>query len=190
MKRNVAVTLLAVCVLTTAVAQDAFGQSSPRPANLGEATAKAVPPFKIFDNLYSVGLDFVNAYVIQTSGGLILVDTLFGQYRGSHREGVAAARAQPQGRQIHSHHPRPRRSLWRAEDDAGDDRREGDDGGSRLEVDGRHHQERGRSRGRQQARRARHGRQGRRHAQARKHDDPAVSHARSYAGTSRLSCFR
>jgi len=58
----------------------ASAQQVPRPANLSEATAKAVPPFKMFDNLYYVGVDFVNAYVIQTNGGLILVDTLFGQF--------------------------------------------------------------------------------------------------------------
>jgi metallo-beta-lactamase class B len=80
MKPNVLVMLLASCVLTAANAPSVSGQSLPRPANLSEATAKAVPPFKMFDNLYYVGLDFVNAYVIQTSGGLILVDTLFGQY--------------------------------------------------------------------------------------------------------------
>jgi len=64
-------------------APTAYAQQVPRPANLSEATAKAVPPFKMFDNLYYVGLDFVNAYVIQTSGGLILVDTLFGEF-GEH----------------------------------------------------------------------------------------------------------
>jgi metallo-beta-lactamase class B len=80
MKRNVAVVFLAVCVLILANAPNAHGQALPRPANLSEQTAKAVPPFKMFDNLYYVGLDFVNAYVIQTSGGLILVDTLFGNF--------------------------------------------------------------------------------------------------------------
>ena len=80
MKPNVLVMLLAICVLTAANTPKVAAQALPRPANLSEATAKAVPPFKMFDNLYYVGLDFVNAYVIQTSGGLILVDTLFGQY--------------------------------------------------------------------------------------------------------------
>ena len=80
MKRQCAVLLLAVCVVMAGTAQNAFSQALPRPANLSEQTAKAVPPFKMFDNLYYVGLDFVNAYVIQTSGGLILVDTLFGSF--------------------------------------------------------------------------------------------------------------
>jgi len=55
----------------------AFGQESQRPANLGEGTAKVVAPVKMFDNLYYVGIDFVCSYVIKTSQGLILVDTLF-----------------------------------------------------------------------------------------------------------------
>jgi metallo-beta-lactamase class B len=70
---------LTVCALT-AGAQSAFGQALPRPQGLGEQNAKPMPPFKMFDNLYAVGLDFVNAYVIKTSDGLILVDTLFGPY--------------------------------------------------------------------------------------------------------------
>ncbi len=80
MKRTIAVMLLTVAALTTAMAPSALGQGLPRPQGLGEDTAKAVPPFKMFDNLYYVGTDFVNAFVIQTSGGLILVDTLFGQF--------------------------------------------------------------------------------------------------------------
>jgi metallo-beta-lactamase class B len=82
MKKTI-VLLLSATVIAAAGAQSAFAQQVPRPANLGEATAKAVPPFKMFDNLYYVGLDYVNAYVIQTSDGLILVDTLFGQF-GDH----------------------------------------------------------------------------------------------------------
>jgi len=83
MRAKTAAILWTVAVLTTAGASAAYAQQVPRPANLSEATAKAVPPFKMFDNLYYVGLDFVNAYVIQTSGGLILVDTLFGPF-GDH----------------------------------------------------------------------------------------------------------
>jgi metallo-beta-lactamase class B len=72
--------MLALAAGAAGTARRAEGQALPRPAGLGEDTAKAVPPFKMFDNLYYVGLDFVNAFVIQTSGGLILVDTLFGQF--------------------------------------------------------------------------------------------------------------
>jgi len=80
MGRKAAFLLLATLVSTVGIIPHARGQALERPAGLGEQTAKAVPPFKMFDNLYYVGLDFVCAYVIRTSGGLILVDTLFGQY--------------------------------------------------------------------------------------------------------------
>ena len=34
-------------------------------------------PFRIFDNLYYVGVDFVSSYLLTTSDGLILIDALF-----------------------------------------------------------------------------------------------------------------
>ncbi len=39
-----------------------------------------VEPFQIFDNLYFVGIDWVAAYVLKTSDGLILIDTLYGKW--------------------------------------------------------------------------------------------------------------
>ena len=39
-----------------------------------------VEPFQIFDNVYYVGIDWVAAYVIKTSEGLILVDSLYGSW--------------------------------------------------------------------------------------------------------------
>jgi metallo-beta-lactamase class B len=42
--------------------------------------AKTVPPFKIFDNLYYVGIDWVSSYLITTDDGLILVDALYRNY--------------------------------------------------------------------------------------------------------------
>src|SRR3954464_2704099 len=83
MKPKTIVLLLSIAAATAIGGGAASAQQVPRPANLSEATAKVVPPFKMFDNLYYVGLDFVNASVIQTSGGLILVDTLFGEF-GEH----------------------------------------------------------------------------------------------------------
>jgi metallo-beta-lactamase class B len=43
-------------------------------------TAKTVPPFKIFDNLYYVGMDWVSSYLIATDDGLILIDALYGKF--------------------------------------------------------------------------------------------------------------
>ena len=37
-----------------------------------------VEPFKIFDNVYYVGIDWVAAYLLTTSDGLILIDALYG----------------------------------------------------------------------------------------------------------------
>jgi len=42
--------------------------------------AHPVPPFKMFDNLYYVGIDWVSAYVLKTSGGLIMIDTLYDNF--------------------------------------------------------------------------------------------------------------
>ena len=39
---------------------------------------QALEPFQIFDNLYFVGIKAVASYVIETSDGLILIDTLDG----------------------------------------------------------------------------------------------------------------
>lgn len=44
------------------------------------APTQAVAPFQIFDNLYYVGIQWVSAYVIETSAGLILIDSLYGQW--------------------------------------------------------------------------------------------------------------
>ena len=52
------------------------------PASLANAQQNAhpVPPFKIFDNFYYVGMDWVSAYVLKTSGGLIMIDTLYDNF--------------------------------------------------------------------------------------------------------------
>ena len=41
---------------------------------------QSVTPFKIFDNLYYVGIDWVAAYLLVTSDGLILIDSLYGKW--------------------------------------------------------------------------------------------------------------
>lgn len=64
MKRIIAV------VLFTLVTVAANAQQNARP----------VPPFKMFDNLYYVGIDWVGAYVVKTSEGLIMIDTLYDKF--------------------------------------------------------------------------------------------------------------
>jgi metallo-beta-lactamase class B len=43
-------------------------------------TVKAGPPFKLFDNLYYVGNDFVSSYLLVTKDGLVLLDATYGKY--------------------------------------------------------------------------------------------------------------
>ena len=45
-------------------------------------------PFKIFDNLYYIGIDWVAAYIITTSDGLIMIDALYGEYVDHAMEGI------------------------------------------------------------------------------------------------------
>jgi metallo-beta-lactamase class B len=61
------------CLLDTASAQ-------PPPARItpgNDLSVMAREPFQIFDNLYFVGIGEVGSYVISTSEGLILIDTLW-----------------------------------------------------------------------------------------------------------------
>ena len=52
----------------------------PRPATANGQNAKAIPPFKIFDDLYYLGIDYVCSFVLKTSDGLIIIDTLYGDF--------------------------------------------------------------------------------------------------------------
>ena len=45
-----------------------------------EALQRSTEPFKIFDNLYSVGIQWVSAYLLVTDEGLILIDSLHPPY--------------------------------------------------------------------------------------------------------------
>ena len=60
--------------------------NAPIPAELQtlidewHAPEQAVEPFQVFDNLYYVGIEWVSAYVLETSAGLILIDSLYGPW--------------------------------------------------------------------------------------------------------------
>ncbi len=54
-------------------------QSTFELAQRDPATEKR-EPFKVFDNLHYVGIGWVAAWVIETSEGLILLDSLYGEY--------------------------------------------------------------------------------------------------------------
>lgn len=49
-----------------------------------------VAPFKVFDNLYYVGVGYVGSWLITTNQGLILIDTLEGAYTEHPIEGIRA----------------------------------------------------------------------------------------------------
>ena len=72
---------------------DAAGQApDARAARLrGETDNLAlqnVAPFKVFDNLYYVGVGYVGSWLITTNQGLILIDTLEGAYTEHPVEGI------------------------------------------------------------------------------------------------------
>lgn len=69
MKRAFLITTLSLLILLQGKAQ--YGQYDH---------ARTVPPFKIFDNLYYVGIDWVSSYIITTNDGLILIDALYRDY--------------------------------------------------------------------------------------------------------------
>jgi len=56
---------------------------------------QTVEPFQIFDNIYYVGIDWVAAYVIETSKGLILIDSLYGRWVGPMINSITALGLDP-----------------------------------------------------------------------------------------------
>src|SRR6266545_2761754 len=94
--------LTKTCVLTAVVAGllwtslpgvDAAGQApGTRAARLRTETdnlaLQDVAPFKVFDNLYYVGVGYVGSWLITTNQGLILIDTLEGAYKEHPIEGI------------------------------------------------------------------------------------------------------
>jgi metallo-beta-lactamase class B len=74
--RRISVTLLALALsfmLGITSAQPPPARITPR----NDLSVIAREPFRIFDNLYFVGIGEVASYVITTSAGLILIDTLW-----------------------------------------------------------------------------------------------------------------
>ena len=73
--------LPSMIILTAALLLSIGAASSqPPPATLSprnDLNIMARDPFQVFDNLYFVGIGEVGSYVIETSGGLILLDTLW-----------------------------------------------------------------------------------------------------------------
>jgi len=89
-----AVTLLCAGILTlgcidpgTRQDEEARPSHPPQPSSekhagfesswLGDVKERRREPFRIFDNVYYVGLDWVSAYLVSTRDGLILIDSLY-----------------------------------------------------------------------------------------------------------------
>ncbi len=53
-----------------------------------QTNRQVVEPFKIFDNLYYIGMDWVSAYLVTTSDGLIMLDSLYGTFADGALENV------------------------------------------------------------------------------------------------------
>jgi|SRR5690349_20865149 len=72
-------------LLATGLRHDAAGQAPESRAErlrreTNNAALQNVAPFKVFDNLYYVGVGYVGSWLITTNQGLILIDTLEGNY--------------------------------------------------------------------------------------------------------------
>lgn len=73
-------------VTCTACEADTFAGPTIPPAmqhmwaSWEDRSTQYVEPFQIFDNLYYVGIDWVAAYVLKTSDGLVLIDSLYGSW--------------------------------------------------------------------------------------------------------------
>lgn len=73
--------LLAVSPLAAAQAPTALAPLSTRLQNERDnADLQKVAPFKVFDNLYYVGVGWVASWLLTTSDGLIVIDTLEPRY--------------------------------------------------------------------------------------------------------------
>ena len=61
-----------------------FGRTGKMPPELGrwlnDTQAQTIEPYQAFDNVYNVGICWVSAWLIKTSDGPVLIDTLYGAY--------------------------------------------------------------------------------------------------------------
>ncbi len=91
-------TILAViflCLISFAAAGELPGGSDENGIPLMNKKNGYIAPFKIFDNVYYVGDQWVSAYVIKTSEGLILIDTLEGGFGPWISQGVKSLGLNP-----------------------------------------------------------------------------------------------
>lgn len=74
--KNAARVFVSVCLSLSLDAATAQPPGGGLPQNFDLAD-QAREPIQVFDNLYSVGVEFVSSFLLTTSDGLILIDALF-----------------------------------------------------------------------------------------------------------------
>jgi len=80
---------------------DAAGQAADSRAErlrreTNNAALQNIAPFKVFDNLYYIGVGYVGSWLITTDQGLILIDTLEGAYEDHPVEAIRKLGFDPQ----------------------------------------------------------------------------------------------
>jgi metallo-beta-lactamase class B len=80
MNRTAIFLLAAALLLAPAPGHTQSGQDdSHSPPTTGQE-AFSYPPFRVFDNLYYIGIGWVAAWLIDTGDGLVLIDTLYDEH--------------------------------------------------------------------------------------------------------------
>ena len=73
-----------------------FGRTGKMPPELGrwlnDPQAQIIEPYQAFDNVYNVGICWVSAWLIKTSDGPVLIDTLYGPYTDQLIENITTVR--------------------------------------------------------------------------------------------------
>jgi len=80
MNRTGIVLLAAAILLTAAPGRTQSGQHAVHQPPVAGEDAFKYPPFQVFDNLYYVGIGWVAAWLVETSDGLVLIDTLYAEH--------------------------------------------------------------------------------------------------------------
>ena len=101
MRQSLIVLCLAVALVTSPGSVAARSQLSAatdgqRPAEANPGTQEFSGPIQLFDDLYYVGTDFVSAYVLVTSDGLVMFDSLYNQFTAEALEAMEEIGLDPQ----------------------------------------------------------------------------------------------
>jgi metallo-beta-lactamase class B len=116
--------VIAVCLAAVVSAQapgataSSSGQAPRRAAdpNQDNIQVQRVAPFQVFDNLYFVGVRWVSSWLLKTSQGLILIDTLYPPFTDLLVENIKSLGFDPKDiRQVigtHAHYDHMGNAAW------------------------------------------------------------------------------